>query len=62
MIRGWDEGIIQMNKGAKAVLTCPPEYAYGENGYPPVIPANATLTFEVTLLDFQVFEQEQEQE
>ena len=41
-----------MKKGQKARLTCPPDYAYGANGYPPVIPANATLTFDVELLDF----------
>ena len=29
VIRGWDEGIIQLKKGQKATITCPPEYAYG---------------------------------
>lgn len=29
VIKGWDEGIIKLKKGQKAVLTCPPEYAYG---------------------------------
>ena len=53
VIKGWDQGILQMNKGAKAKLTCPPDFAYGADGYPPIIPANATLTFEVTLLDFK---------
>ena len=38
VIRGWDEGIVQLTKGQKAILTCPPDYAYGANGYHPVIP------------------------
>jgi len=53
VIRGWDEGIGQLQKGQKAVLICPPEYAYGEKGAGGVIPPNATLKFEVELLDFQ---------
>ena len=53
VIRGWDEGITQLKRGEKATLTCPPDYAYGAGGYPPVIPANATLTFEVELIDFK---------
>ena len=52
VIRAWDEAIVQMKKGQKAKLTCPPDYAYGEEGAGGVIPPNATLTFEVELLDF----------
>jgi len=50
VIRGWDEGVPQLSVGQKAVLTCTPDYAYGERGFPPKIPANATLNFEVELL------------
>ena len=41
-----------MNKGAKAKLTCPPEFGYGDHGIPGSIPPKATLHFEVELLDF----------
>jgi FK506-binding protein 1 len=42
-----------MSKGERAQLTCTPDYAYGATGYPPVIPGNATLVFDVELLDFE---------
>ena len=42
-----------MSLGQVAKLTCPPNYAYGAGGYPPVIPANATLFFDVELLSFK---------
>ncbi|KAL2808367.1 FK506-binding protein 1A [Aspergillus granulosus] len=50
VIKGWDEGVTQLTLGEKANLICSPDYAYGARGFPPVIPANATLKFEVELL------------
>ncbi|CEP18732.1 hypothetical protein [Parasitella parasitica] len=50
VIQGWEEGIPQLSLGEKAILTCTPDYAYGARGFPPIIPPNATLKFEVELL------------
>jgi len=53
VIQGWDQGVAGMQVGGKRLLVIPPEMGYGATGAGGVIPPNATLIFEVDLLEIQ---------
>ena len=52
VIKCWDDGFLQLKKGAKAIFNCPSDVAYGKRAMGP-IPADATLQFDVELVDFE---------
>ena len=53
LIEGWDEALQRMHRGEKWLLIVPPEMAYGSRGKLPTIRRNATLVFEMELVDFE---------
>ena len=53
VIRGWDTGLVGMRVGGRRRITIPPELGYGSGGSPPRIPGNASLVFDVELLNVQ---------
>lgn len=50
VIQGWEMGLVNRTVGSKLELTIPSPLGYGERGFPPVIPQNATLVFDVEIL------------
>jgi FKBP-type peptidyl-prolyl cis-trans isomerase len=53
VIQGWDQILPMIQVGEKRLVIVPPELAYGTRGQPPKIPRNATLVFEIELLEIQ---------
>ncbi|MBM4131760.1 FKBP-type peptidyl-prolyl cis-trans isomerase [bacterium] len=62
VIPGWEKGIMGMKVGGKRTLVIGPDLAFGAEGRPPVIPANSTLIFDITLVGLPKVEVQVQQE
>jgi len=52
VIQGWEETIQLMSRGQRSMVSIPPEMAYDIKGYPPLVPSNATLLYDIELISF----------
>lgn len=52
VMKGWDLAVEKMSLGQKVEVTIPYKYAYGDRGYPPIVPPKTNLMFEIELIDF----------
>jgi len=59
VIKCWDEGFIGLEKGAKADLICPPDYAYGNRAMGSTIPANSPLLFSIEVVSIEPAKKEE---
>lgn len=57
MIKGWDQGLLDMCEGEKRRLTIPPELAYGDTGFGDLIPPGATIIFDTELIKIELKEE-----
>ncbi|OAB57738.1 hypothetical protein AY599_03825 [Leptolyngbya valderiana BDU 20041] len=54
VIEGWSQGVVGMRPGEIRQIVVPPELGFGEEGQPPAVPGNETLTFEIELFDWRM--------
>jgi FK506-binding protein 1 len=52
VLKGWDAVFPMVSRGQRFVITLPPGWGYGERGYPPIVPPNATTSYEMELMSF----------
>lgn len=56
VIRGFDDAVIRLSQGSKAIIICPPEYAFGSKGVYGIVPPDATIKFEVEVMTVHTYD------